>query len=95
MKEVKAKDIRRRAKKAGFKIESLPFTSSNYQLFALGLVMIILGYVALAQPPADSFMSLTVAPILLVIGYCIIIPAAILYQRKPSGLPENGSTGKR
>ena len=62
--------------------QQLPFTKSNYQLFAGGILVILLGYVALAQGPADSFWSLTLAPILLVLGYCVVIPFAILYQKK-------------
>lgn len=58
----------------------LPFGRINYLLFALGIAIILVGFVALAQGPADSFWSLTVAPILLVIGYLILIPAAILYR---------------
>jgi hypothetical protein len=60
----------------------LPFTKSNYQLFGVGILIVIVGYVALAQGPADSFWSLTLAPILLVIGYCVVIPFSILYQKK-------------
>ena len=95
MKEVKAKDIQKRARKTALKIEGLPFTSLNYQIFALGLVIIVLGYLALAQPPAESFMSLTVAPILLVLGYCVVIPIAILYKKKKSEAPgENHPNGR-
>ena len=95
MKEVKSKDIQRRVRKAGLKVEGLPFTTLNYQIFALGIAVIILGYIALAQPPADSFMSLTVAPILLVLGYCVIIPVAILYQKKKStAQAEPGKNGR-
>jgi len=60
----------------------LPFTKSNYQIFAVGILIVIIGYVALAQGPPNSFWSLTLAPILLVIGYCVVIPFAILYQKK-------------
>ena len=63
-------------------IQSLPFRRENYLIFAFGLVVIILGFIALAQPPWDSFSSLTLAPILLVFGYCVVIPVAILYQKK-------------
>ncbi len=91
MKEVKTKDIRRQARKVSLKIEALPFTRLNYQIFAAGLLLIILGYVALAQPPANSFMSLTVAPILLILGYCVVIPFAIMYQKK---LPAPSPNGK-
>jgi uncharacterized membrane protein HdeD (DUF308 family) len=90
MKEIKAKEIRQRARKQPLQKSGLPYTSVNYWLFALGVAIIIAGYVALAQPPADSFLSVTVAPILLVMGYCVIIPIAILYQKKKSLEPTNG-----
>lgn len=60
----------------------LPFTKDNYRLFGIGLVVILVGYIALARGPWDSFWSLTLAPILLVLGYCVIIPVAILYKKK-------------
>jgi hypothetical protein len=90
MKEIKAKEIRRQARKEPLKRQGLPFEAVNYWLFAFGLAVIIIGYIALSQPPVDGFMSLTLAPILLVIGYCVIIPAAILYQKKKSLPPTNG-----
>jgi hypothetical protein len=61
---------------------ALPFTKRNYQILGLGLVVIILGYVALSQSPWDGTMPLVVAPILLVLGYCVIIPLGILYREK-------------
>jgi hypothetical protein len=91
MKEVKAKQIRQRVRKETLKIQGLPLNAVNYGLFALGLGVIVIGYIALAQPPADGFMSLTLAPILLVVGYCIIIPVAILYQKKK---PLDATNGK-
>ena len=63
---------------------SLPFTKTNYQIFAVGLVLLVLGYIALSQDPWDGTMPLVVAPILLVLGYCVVIPLAILYRRKSS-----------
>ena len=77
-------------------VESLPFTKTNYQILGAGLLFIILGYVALAQPPWDSAMALDVAPVLLVIGYCVLIPVGILFRRKPAGetkpTPQAGTT---
>ena len=64
-------------KKAAF-----PFKRKNYILFGVGLLVLLLGYIAMAQKPWDSFWSLTLAPILLVIGYLVIIPFAILYRKK-------------
>jgi hypothetical protein len=63
---------------------SLPFTKINYQIFAVGLLLLVLGYVALSQEPWDGTMPLVVAPILLVLGYCVVIPLAILFRRKSS-----------
>jgi uncharacterized membrane protein HdeD (DUF308 family) len=60
----------------------LEFGSKNYQLFGIGLLVIILGYVFMTKGPANSFWSLTLSPILLVIGYCLLIPAALLYRPK-------------
>jgi hypothetical protein len=62
------------------KASVLPFTKTNYQIIAVGLVLIVLGYVALSQEPWDGTMALVVAPVLLVLGYCVVIPFGILYR---------------
>ena len=51
---------------------ALPFTKKNYIWFAVGLAVIVLGYITLGSG------SITLAPILLVLGYCVIIPIAII-----------------
>ena len=61
---------------------NLPLAKTNYQILGAGLLIILAGYVALAQQPWDGTMPLIVAPILLVVGYCIIIPYGILFRRK-------------
>ena len=58
------------------------FTSKNYIIFGIGLVTIILGYIVLALGTVNSFQSLTLAPILLFIGYLFIIPFALIYRDK-------------
>ena len=58
----------------------LPFTHKNWTLAAAGLAVILLGYVFLRIPPAEGFFSLTLAPVLLVVGYCVLIPLAILLR---------------
>ena len=62
--------------------EVLPFTKTNYQILGAGIVCIILGYVALAQDPWNGTMPLVVAPLLLVFGYCVVIPIGILFRKK-------------
>jgi hypothetical protein len=60
----------------------LPFTSKNYILFAIGLLVIVLGYITL------GYGSITLAPILLVLGYCVIIPIAIIISGGKEKPPE-------
>ena len=75
-----AQKSRHKAKKKSRK--TIPYTRENYIIFLIGILVIILGYIFLAQGPADSFWSLTLAPILLVTSYCIIIPIAIMFRDK-------------
>lgn len=70
---------------------ALPFTRRNWILFLVGLAVIALGYVLLRIPPVDGFLSLTAAPILLVAGYCVILPAAILVRHRANGGDERRS----
>ena len=70
------------------KAEGLPFTRKNYYIFLAGLAAIILGYVTLGQG------SITLAPILLVLGYCVIVPVAILYKGKDSPPPAATKSGE-
>ena len=63
----------------------LPYDRRNGILFVTGLLVIAAGYLCLAQPPVDGFLSLTLAPILLVIGYCGIIPAALILKKREEG----------
>ena len=76
---------------------TLPFTKKNYQILGIGLLTIVIGYVALSQQPWDSTMPLVVAPILLVLGYCVIIPLGILYRHKketPAQAEESTTSAK-
>lgn len=61
---------------------AFPFSRKNYILFAIGLLVIVLGYVTL------GYGSITLAPILLVLGYCVIIPVAIIINGGKERPPE-------
>ena len=61
----------------------IPFTRKNYIAFAVAFAVTGLGFIFLAQPPVDGFMSLTLAPILLVLGYCVLFPYAIMAREHP------------
>ena len=53
-----------------------PFTLMNYLLFAGGLLDIIIGWFLLRGG------HITIAPIMLILGYCVIIPLAIVLRKK-------------
>ncbi len=53
-----------------------PFTLVNYILFAAGLLDIIIGWFLLRGG------RITIAPIMLIAGYCVIIPLAIVFRKK-------------
>jgi predicted Co/Zn/Cd cation transporter (cation efflux family) len=62
--------------------EIFPFEKQNYLLIGSGLVSIIAGYLALLEKTVDGFLPLYIAPILLVLGYCVLIPLGIIYTRR-------------
>jgi hypothetical protein len=69
--------------KTGKKMEIVfPFEKLNYIIIAVGLVVIVAGYIALSAPTVEGFSPLVLAPILLVLGYCVIIPVGIMYRKK-------------
>ena len=62
--------------------EGWTFSKKNYVLGGIGLATIIFGYVIMASGTVNSFRSLTLAPIMLFVGYLIIIPIALFYRDK-------------
>jgi len=60
--------------------EGWTLTGKNYLIFGIGLLIIVAGYVVMATGKVSSFQSLTLAPIMLFLGYVVIIPAALIYR---------------
>ena len=50
----------------------------NRRLLSAGVASLALGYAALAVPPVDGFLSLTVGPLLLSVGYVVLIPLGLV-----------------
>jgi len=50
----------------------IPFGRKNYIIFGLAALVILAGYIALSKG------SITLAPILLLLGYLVLIPIGIL-----------------
>jgi hypothetical protein len=64
--------------------EKWPFGRKNYLWFGIALVTMILGFILLGSG------SVTWAPLLLVIAYCVLVPVAILIKDEPK--PESTET---
>ena len=54
----------------------------NLILIAIGVLLLVIGFICLATGPADNPVSLTVAPLILVIAYIVVIPLGILFGGK-------------
>ena len=54
----------------------------NIILIAIGVLLLVIGFLCLATGPADNPVSLTVAPLILVVAYMVVIPLGILFTGK-------------
>ncbi len=63
-----------------------PFRGAHFRLLAVVLGVIMLGFVAMA------YESITLAPLLMVSGYCVGIPVVLIWRGK---FPRTGSAGDR
>ena len=77
----------------GFGEGSIPLARENYIIMGVGIAVIIAGYLAMLQGSVEGFLPLVVSPILLVTGYCVIIPLGILYKK--SSLSTGDSSQKQ
>jgi hypothetical protein len=92
--------VARSKKKEGGPVKpfQLPFEAKNIRIILLGVLVVALGYLLMWMSPTMSDMALTVSPIILVIGYCIIIPMGILAgtsstRRKETIITESTTNG--
>ena len=86
--------VRRVSTGGGRRYNALPFSKRNYQIFFLGLGVIIAGYLVMASGETYSFRSLTLAPLMLLLGYCVLVPLAILHRKKGKKEKEQPSQGE-
>lgn len=80
------KPIKKRNSKVTKKNTASPFnvywSKDNYLLLLLGFALLIIGYYFMSLGKWNSFPSLVISPIILVIAYAIVFPVAILYHKK-------------
>ena len=61
---------------------------TNYFILFAGIAVLIVGYIFMSMGPWNSFTSLDVSPVLLIIGYAVILPLAILYKKRGGNGPD-------
>jgi hypothetical protein len=79
-KPIRKKELKRKIGRQ----EHLPLARENFVILAIGIAVILAGYAAMSTGTVEGFLPLVIAPILLVVGYCVIIPLGIMYSKKPS-----------
>ncbi|MBM4166737.1 MAG: DUF3098 domain-containing protein [Ignavibacteria bacterium] len=60
----------------------MPFESINFVVMGIGLLFILAGYFLLSKSDVHGFTPLVLSPLLLIIGYCVLIPLGIMYRKK-------------
>ncbi len=79
-----AKVIKKKTQRQkGFSEGDIPLSRQNYTIMGIGVAVIVAGYLAMLQGSVEGFLPLVVSPILLVLGYCVIVPLGILYRKSP------------
>jgi predicted tellurium resistance membrane protein TerC len=58
------------------------FGKKNYLGLALAAVLLVVGYLLLAQKPADNPLALNVAPFVLLFAYLVVIPWSLWTTNK-------------
>jgi hypothetical protein len=54
------------------------FSAKNFKLLWVSIGLLVIGYILLAQGPIYNHLSWTIAPIVLVVVYCILLPWSII-----------------
>jgi len=82
----KSKKIQAKSRKE----TSLPLEKENFIIITIGIIFLIVGYIFMSENSVDGFLPTIVAPILLVLGYCVIIPYGIIKRSSKTKKNENG-----
>ena len=81
-----AKTVKRKPLRTTKKILASPFSiywkKENYIILITGAIFLIIGYFVMSIDPWNSTPAIVVSPIILLIVYILIVPAAILYRKK-------------
>lgn len=81
-----AKAVKKKHVHTSKKVFASPFNiyweKNNYYLLFAGIAIIVIGFYLMSVGPWNSFTSLVISPVILVIGYLFVLPASIFYRNK-------------
>jgi len=76
-------------------MQGIIFSSKNLKLFWICLALLTVGYILLGQGPVENPLSKTIAPMILVAVYCVLIPYAIMAKSKEQPKGRGGQPQKK
>ncbi len=60
-----------------------PLTKTNFLILGFGVLVLVAGYILMAIPEhPDDFLTRTLAPVMLVFSFLVIIPFGLMYKEK-------------
>lgn len=66
----------------------MPLERKNIMFIVFGVAVVSLGYILMGSGDALGFVPLNISPIVLVIGYLIVIPMGIMYGARRKKSPQ-------
>jgi len=72
---------------------SIYWNKNNYIFLVAGWLTIFVGYLLLSNDGWDNSTSLILSPLVLMIGYFVLLPLAVFYKKRTSKT-ENNSVSK-
>jgi hypothetical protein len=64
------------------------FSAINFKLLGLSVGLLVVGYILLGQGPVYNPLSWSVAPVILVAVYCILLPVSIMARDRKKPAPK-------
>src|SRR5258708_2257001 len=64
---------------SGVRPFNMPFEQKNIVFILIGIGVITLGYIIMGTSETMGFMALDVSPVVLLLGYLVVIPMGIMY----------------
>ncbi len=61
--------------------DRLNLNKTNYILLTIAIVVIIIGYIVM-QYGGDDLGDKTISPIILTVGYIVLVPLALFYKKR-------------